>query len=90
MIFIVGSGETVCTVGGLRVFLRLFPNFLQTVSSVVLCVLRALFGVARFTVRYVRAVGQDVSPGKGVLLSTGCQEEHEAVGRVCGWKALVG
>ena len=30
----------------------------------------ALFGAARFTARYVRAVGQDVSPGKCVLLST--------------------
>ena len=30
----------------------------------------ALFGAARFTVRYVRSVGQDVSPGKCVLLST--------------------
>ena len=31
---------------------------------------RALFGAARFTVQYVRAVGQDVSPGKCVLLGT--------------------
>ena len=31
---------------------------------------RALFGAARFTVQYVRSVGQDVSPGKCVLLST--------------------
>ena len=30
----------------------------------------ALFGAAGFTARYVRAVGQDVSPGKCVLLST--------------------
>ena len=30
----------------------------------------ALFGAARFTSRYVRAVGQDVSPFKCVLLST--------------------
>ena len=30
----------------------------------------ALLGAARFTARYVRAVGQDVSPGKCVLLST--------------------
>ena len=30
----------------------------------------ALFGAARFTAWYVRAVGQDVSPGKCVLLST--------------------
>ena len=30
----------------------------------------ALFGAARFTARYVRAVGQDVSPGNCVLLST--------------------
>ena len=30
----------------------------------------ALFGAARFTARYVRSVGQDVSPGKCVLLST--------------------
>ena len=31
---------------------------------------RALFDAARFPARYVRAVGQDVSPGKCVLLST--------------------
>ena len=31
---------------------------------------RALFGSARFTARCVRSVGQDVSPGKCVLLST--------------------
>ena len=31
---------------------------------------RALFESARFTARYVRSVGQDVSPGKCVLLST--------------------
>ena len=30
----------------------------------------ALFDAARFTARYVRAVGHDVSPGKCVLLST--------------------
>ena len=30
----------------------------------------ALFDTAEFTARYVRAVGQDVSPGKCVLLST--------------------
>ena len=30
----------------------------------------ALFGAARFSARYVRAVGQDVSPGECVLLST--------------------
>ena len=29
-----------------------------------------MFGAARFTVQYVRAVGQDVSPGKCVLLHT--------------------
>ena len=29
---------------------------------------RALFGAARFTAQYVRSVGQDVSPGKCVLL----------------------
>ena len=32
--------------------------------------LHALFGAAKFTARYVRAVGQDVSPGKCVHLST--------------------
>ena len=32
--------------------------------------LRALFESAYFTARYVRLVGQDVSPGKCVLLST--------------------
>ena len=31
---------------------------------------RALFHAARFTARYVRSVGEDVSPGKCVLLST--------------------
>ena len=31
---------------------------------------RALFGAARFTVQYVRSVGQHVSLGKCVLLST--------------------
>ena len=31
---------------------------------------RALFESARFTARYVRSVGHDVSPGKCVLLST--------------------
>ena len=30
----------------------------------------ALFDAVRFTARYVRAVGQDVSPGKCVLLGT--------------------
>ena len=30
----------------------------------------ALFDSARFTAQYVRSVGQDVSPGKCVLLST--------------------
>ena len=30
----------------------------------------ALFGASRFTAQYVRSVGQDVSPGKCVLLST--------------------
>ena len=30
----------------------------------------ALFDYARFTAQYVRSVGQDVSPGKGVFLST--------------------
>ena len=30
----------------------------------------ALFGAARFSAKYVRSVGQDVSPGKCVLLST--------------------
>ena len=32
--------------------------------------LRALFESAYFTAKYVRLVGQDVSPGKCVLLST--------------------
>ena len=32
--------------------------------------LNALFDAAGFTARYVRAVGQDVSPAKCVLLST--------------------
>ena len=36
----------------------------------------ALFGAARFAAQYVRSVGQDVSPGKCVLLST-----SKAVGR---------
>ena len=37
----------------------------------------ALFESARFTARYVRSVGQDVSPGKCVLPSS---EGHEALG----------
>ena len=43
---------------------------------------RALFESARFTAQYVRSVGQDVSPGKCVLLSTSksVQEGHEACG----------
>ena len=42
----------------------------------------ALFESARFTARYVRSVGQDVSLGKCVLLSTFqvCSEGHEACG----------
>ena len=35
-----------------------------------LCVSQCPFGAARFTVQYVMSVGQDVSPGKCVLLST--------------------
>ena len=35
-----------------------------------------MFGAARFTAQYVRSVGQDVSPGECVLLST-----SKAVGR---------
>ena len=31
---------------------------------------KTLFGAARFTAQYVRSVGQDVSPGKSVLLGT--------------------
>ena len=44
--------------------------------------LRALFESARFTAQYVRSVGQDVSPGKCVLLSTSKSdsEGHEAFG----------
>ena len=41
----------------------------------------ALFDAARFTARYVRAVGQDVSPGKCVLL------EHHKVSQA-GYEAL--
>ena len=43
---------------------------------------RALFESARFTAQYVRSVGQDVPPGKCVLLSTSKigQEGHEALG----------
>ena len=40
------------------------------ILSVVLSVPGALFDSARFTAQYVRCVGQDVSPGKCVLLST--------------------
>ena len=49
---------------------RLVLNSMRTTSSVAQCVPQALFGAARFTVQYVRAVGQDVSLGKCVLLST--------------------
>ena len=43
---------------------------------------RALFESARFTAQYVRSVGQDVSPGKCVLLSTSksVRRGHEACG----------
>ena len=41
----------------------------------------ALFDAARFTSRYVRSVGQDVSPGKCVLLGTSevVRQGHEAL-----------
>ena len=50
----------------------------------------ALLGAARFTAQYVRSVGQDVSPGKCVLLSTSKagQEKHEAMERVGGMASL--
>ena len=43
---------------------------------------RALSESAWFTAQYVRSVGQDVSPGKCVLLSTSksVREGHEALG----------
>ena len=43
---------------------------------------RALFESASFTAQYVRSVGQDVSPGKCVLLGTSksVREGHEALG----------
>ena len=52
---------------------------------------RASFGAASLTVQYVWAVGQDVSPGKCVLLSTSkaVKKEHEAVGFYGEWEALV-
>ena len=45
-------------------------NFMLIILSAVLLVPRALFESAYFTARYVRLVGQDVSLGKCVLLST--------------------
>ena len=44
-------------------------NFMLITSSVVF-LLGLCFESAYFTARYVRLVGQDVSPGKCVLLST--------------------
>ena len=40
---------------------------------------RALFDSARFTAQYVRSVGQDVSPGKCVLLSTSSKSVRKAM-----------
>ena len=50
--------------------LMLSLSCMPIILSVVLSVLRPLFESARFTAQYVRSVGQDVSPGKCVLLST--------------------
>ena len=45
-------------------------NFMLIILSAVFARPRALFESAHFTAKYVRLVGQDVSPGKCVLLST--------------------
>ena len=47
----------------------------------------ALFDAARFTSRYVRAVGQDVSPGKCVLLCTSrsVRKAMKLYGHFWGW-----
>ena len=52
----------------------------------------ALFDAARFTARYVRAVGQDVSPDKCVLLRTSRvgQEGYEVFRHFWGWYLLEG
>ena len=51
-------------------------NFMLITLSVVPLNLGALFESAYFTARYVRLVGQDVSPGKCVLLSTSKAVRH--------------
>ena len=48
---------------------------------------RAFFGAARFTVQYVRAVGQDVSPDECVLFGT--SEDSASVHEAVRWEALV-
>ena len=45
-------------------------NFMRIILNVALLNLGLLFESAYFTAKYVRLVGQDVSPGKCVLLST--------------------
>ena len=57
-------------------------SFMLIITSAVLSVPNALFGAAGIT--YVRAVGQDVSYRKCVLLST-CLEGYEALGHLWGW-----
>ena len=52
----------------------------------------ALYHSARFTARYVRSVGQDVSPGKCVLLSTSksVRKAMESLGHFWRWWLLEG
>ena len=54
--------------------------------------LNALFGAARFTAQCVRSVGQDVAPGKCVLLGTSnsVRKGFEAVGHLWGWEGVEG
>ena len=54
----------------LRLCLMLSRSSMLIILSVVRSVLVPSFDAAGFTSRYARAVGQDVSPGKCVLLST--------------------
>ena len=54
----------------LTLFLMSSLNCMPIILSVVLSALVPYFESARFTAQYVRSVGQDVSPGKCVLLST--------------------
>ena len=52
----------------------------------------ALFAAARFTAQYVRSVGQDVRPGKFVLLSASkaVRRAMKLLRCISGWYALEG